>query len=89
MTIIHAILRAYQVQLAKKKCIEVITDLNKQTYILCLIHFPANSAVLQITIKGICMMCHPKKKNSVVLVRKCTIPTEQPQPVGEVSANFS
>jgi hypothetical protein len=29
------------------------------------------------------------KKNSVVLVRKRTIPTEQPQPVGEVSANFS
>jgi hypothetical protein len=30
-----------------------------------------------------------KKKNSVVLVRKRTIPTERPQPVGEVSANFS
>jgi hypothetical protein len=29
------------------------------------------------------------KLNSVVLVRKCTIPTERPQPVGEVSANFS
>jgi hypothetical protein len=28
-------------------------------------------------------------KNSVVLVRKRTIPTERPQPVGEVSANFS
>jgi hypothetical protein len=27
--------------------------------------------------------------NSVVLVRKRTIPTERPQPVGEVSANFS
>jgi hypothetical protein len=27
--------------------------------------------------------------NSVVLVRKRTIPTELPQPVGEVSANFS
>jgi hypothetical protein len=30
-----------------------------------------------------------KKKNSVVLVRKRTIPSERPQPVGEVSANFS
>jgi hypothetical protein len=28
------------------------------------------------------------KLNSVVLVRKRTIPTERPQPVGEVSANF-
>jgi hypothetical protein len=28
------------------------------------------------------------KTNSVVLVRKETIPTERPQPVGEVSANF-
>jgi hypothetical protein len=27
--------------------------------------------------------------NSVVLVRKRTIPTERPQPVDEVSANFS
>jgi hypothetical protein len=27
--------------------------------------------------------------NSAVLVRKRTIPTERPQPVGEVSANFS
>jgi hypothetical protein len=30
-----------------------------------------------------------KKKNSVVLVRTGTIPIERPQPVGEVSANFS
>jgi hypothetical protein len=30
-----------------------------------------------------------KKLNSVVLVRKRTIPTEQPQPAGEVSANLS
>jgi hypothetical protein len=29
------------------------------------------------------------KLNSVALVRKQTIPTERPQPVGEVSANFS
>jgi hypothetical protein len=29
------------------------------------------------------------KLNSVVLVRKRTIPTERPQPVGEVSVNFS
>jgi hypothetical protein len=29
------------------------------------------------------------KKNSVVLLRKRTIPTEQPQPADEVSANFS
>ena len=28
------------------------------------------------------------KKNSVALVRERTIPTEQPPPVGEVSANF-
>ena len=28
------------------------------------------------------------KKNSVALVRKRTIPTERPPPVGEVSANF-
>jgi hypothetical protein len=28
-------------------------------------------------------------KNSVVLVRKRTIPTERPQPAAEVSANFS
>jgi hypothetical protein len=27
--------------------------------------------------------------NSAVLVRKRTIPTERPQPAGEVSANFS
>jgi hypothetical protein len=30
-----------------------------------------------------------EKKNSVVLVRKGTIPTEWPQAIGEVSANFS
>jgi hypothetical protein len=30
-----------------------------------------------------------KKKNSVVLVRKRTILTDRPQPVGEGSANFS
>jgi hypothetical protein len=30
-----------------------------------------------------------KQTNSVVLVHKRTIPTEQPQPVGEVSANYS
>jgi hypothetical protein len=30
-----------------------------------------------------------KKKNSVVLVRKRTIPTKRPQPADEVSANFS
>jgi hypothetical protein len=30
-----------------------------------------------------------KKLNSVVLVRMRTIPTERPQPVGEVSANSS
>jgi hypothetical protein len=30
-----------------------------------------------------------KKLNSVVLVRKRTIPTERPQPADEVSANFS
>jgi hypothetical protein len=30
-----------------------------------------------------------KKKTSVVLVRKRTIPTGRPQPAGEVSANFS
>jgi hypothetical protein len=30
-----------------------------------------------------------RQKNSVVLVRKRTIPTERPQPAGEVSANFS
>jgi 16S rRNA A1518/A1519 N6-dimethyltransferase RsmA/KsgA/DIM1 with predicted DNA glycosylase/AP lyase activity len=29
------------------------------------------------------------KLNSVVLVRKRTIPTERTQPAGEVSANFS
>jgi hypothetical protein len=29
------------------------------------------------------------KLNSVVLVHKRTIPTERPQPAGEVSANFS
>jgi hypothetical protein len=28
-------------------------------------------------------------KNSVVLFRKRTIPTQRPQPAGEVSANFS
>jgi hypothetical protein len=30
-----------------------------------------------------------KNYNSVVLVRKRTIPTKRPQPAGEVSANFS
>jgi hypothetical protein len=29
------------------------------------------------------------KLNSMVLVRKRTIPTERPRPVGEVSANIS
>ena len=31
---------------------------------------------------------YSKKKNSVVLVRERTIPTERPPPVGEVSANL-
>jgi hypothetical protein len=36
------------------------------------------------------IILHPiKKKNSVFLVRKRTIPTEWPPLVGEVSANFS
>jgi hypothetical protein len=30
-----------------------------------------------------------QQTNSVALVRKRTIPTERPPPVGEVSANFS
>jgi hypothetical protein len=30
----------------------------------------------------------PNKKKSMVLVRKRSIPTEQPPPVGEVNANF-
>jgi hypothetical protein len=30
-----------------------------------------------------------QNNNSVALVRKRTIPTERPQPVGEVTANFS
>jgi hypothetical protein len=33
--------------------------------------------------------CFARVKNSVVLVRKRTIPTERPQPAGEVNANFS
>jgi hypothetical protein len=35
--------------------------------------------------------CTKKKKklNSMVLVRKRTIPTKRPQPADEVSANFS
>jgi hypothetical protein len=32
---------------------------------------------------------HALNFNSVVLVRKRTIPTERPQPVGEISTNFS
>jgi hypothetical protein len=32
---------------------------------------------------------HPKKTNSVALVRKRTIPTERPPLVGEISANIS
>jgi len=36
-----------------------------------------------------CEQTIPKTKlNSVALVRTGTIPTERPQPVGEVSANF-
>jgi hypothetical protein len=34
-------------------------------------------------------LCRRQKKNSVVLVRKRTIPTKRPQPADEVSANFS
>ena len=33
-------------------------------------------------------LCRVLKLNSVALVRKRTIPTERPPPVGEVSANF-
>jgi len=33
-------------------------------------------------------MTYSKKLNSVALVREWTIPTQQPPPVGEVSANF-
>jgi hypothetical protein len=35
------------------------------------------------------LLVYIKKLNSVVLVRKRTIPTERPKPAGEVSANFS
>jgi hypothetical protein len=42
-----------------------------------------------IRIKGNWSYKLKKKLNSVVLARKRTIPTERPQPVGEVSANFS
>ena len=34
------------------------------------------------------LLAHLCKKNSVASVRKRTIPTEGPPPVGEVSANF-
>jgi hypothetical protein len=37
----------------------------------------------------VCSTVTTSIKNSMVLVRKRTIPTEQPQPAGEVSANFS
>ena len=37
---------------------------------------------------AICNSANAPKKNSVALVRKRTIPTERPPPVGEVSANF-
>jgi hypothetical protein len=36
----------------------------------------------------LCLPMHSIKLNSVALVRKRTIPTEQPPLVGEVSANF-
>jgi hypothetical protein len=52
--------------------------------------------VLRFCSVGIEMICEMTDKgflitklNSVALVRKRTIPTERPQPTGEVSANFS
>jgi hypothetical protein len=47
--------------------------------------------ILDTVISGAEATCSYKylKLNSVVLVRKRTIPTERPQPVGEGSANFS
>jgi hypothetical protein len=39
--------------------------------------------------EGSCYINDQKTKNSVVLARKQNIPTERPQPAGEVIANFS
>jgi hypothetical protein len=50
-----------------------------------LIHLPASSPEKKRQIVKLAQT----PKNSVVLVRKRTIPTERPQPAGEVSANFS
>ena len=44
------------------------------------------STMLEIT-RNVCLEILTKL-NSVALVRKRTIPTERPPPVGEVSANF-
>jgi hypothetical protein len=58
----------------------VILELSSHRYIMY--DRPIYIAIL-------CTYIHTANLNSVVLVRKRTIPTERPQPVGEVSANFS
>jgi hypothetical protein len=47
----------------------------------------ANDMVFAISSSGVVNII--TKLNSLVLVRKRTIPTKQPQPADEVSANFS
>jgi len=49
---------------------------------------PAINLSYGINLTAINVVQYKKKLNSVALVRTRTIPTEQPPPVGEVSANF-
>jgi hypothetical protein len=60
-------------------------------FLLCLV--PASykgysKTEINIKIKLKCLRLFKLFYNSVALVRKQTIPTERPPPVGEVSANF-
>jgi hypothetical protein len=64
---------------------------NKQTAAIQLVKkdYKKCSSGIQANLKREYVSATIKKKNSVVLVHKRTIPTERSPPVSEASANFS
>ena len=70
----------------------VVSTICSGGYRTCMYNIGANGfvVVLSFVVYGLelRLLAHLCKKNSVASVRKRTIPTEGPPPVGEVSANF-
>jgi len=76
----------------------ITDDPSSGSLVQCLVKNCMNGSIVSVDMVKVGDMAVPSytvnythaqtKLNSVVLVRKRTIPTERPPPVGEVSANF-